>query len=129
MSGAALAIVGDALAELPHLDVAVEDVKRLVLVCDDGLLDEARRRAEAYALYEKRAGNFERERHFAILRLLAEAGLGILSFDDPGLAETSQARVRWRLLARRESQGMSSDDVSALDKNRRDARRRGRNDG
>lgn len=82
----------------PPLDEAHEVVRALVADRNAGLLDEARCQAEAYALYEKRQDNADRERHFWALRILAEAGLGALSFDDPTVIRSSSKRSEWRAL-------------------------------
>ncbi len=63
------------------LERASEAIERLIQNESSGDLDEIRIAAEAQALYEQRAKNAERERHFWTLKTLAEAGLGVLSLD------------------------------------------------
>lgn len=90
---------GDVAGPLPSLKDAQAQV--VVLVADGaaGILDEARRQAEAHALYEKRTTSQERANHYSKMRLLAEAGLGVLSFDDPAVVKKSFQRTAYRALA------------------------------
>lgn len=62
-------------------------------------LGDARAKAEAASLLARRMKNAEQERHFGKLRLLAEAGLGILSFDGYGVDATDEQVKVWRTLA------------------------------
>jgi hypothetical protein len=80
------------------LTVAAERVRSLIAESDTEALDEVRRQAEAHSLYEQRAGHADRARHFSVLRLLAEAGLGAISFDSPELVPRGK-RGNWRSLA------------------------------
>lgn len=64
-----------------------------------GALTEIRAKAEAQALFEKRAGYTEREQHFAKLRLLAEAGLGVLSFNGSVEIDGVDNQQKFRILA------------------------------
>ena len=80
---------------LPDLVKASLQIQEVVDAGAADALDEIRRRAEAHALYENRSGHAEREHHFAQLRVMAEAGIGALSFDDP----TVHACSEWRTMA------------------------------
>lgn len=61
-------------------------------------LTDARARAEAASLFAQRAGHYDDERHYGKLRLLAEAGLGVLSLNGH-LIEASVDILRlWRVL-------------------------------
>jgi hypothetical protein len=84
---------------LPDLDDVAGQIAHLIEEGEGAALDEIRRRAEALMLYENRKRNAESERHFAKLRLLAEAGLGSLSYDDPTVIKSEAERAAWRSLA------------------------------
>lgn len=86
------------LEPLPDLGVLARAIEDLVAQQSADSLDEIRMRAEARALYEKRQGAADRERHFGKLRILAEGGLGSLSFDNPDVIEGSSRRATWRAL-------------------------------
>lgn len=87
------------LAALPDLDRAQGTIDALVEAGAAETLDEARRQSEANALYERRAGYAERADHFARLKILAEAALGVLSFADSSVVEPAARRTQWRALA------------------------------
>lgn len=93
----------DARAEsLPSLQEACTRVVDLAHAGECAQLAEARSQADAHRLYEERASHRERSRHFAILKLVAEAGLGILSFEHPEVIAASDVRgprTDWRSLA------------------------------
>lgn len=95
----ALAVVDESLDVLPPLREAIDHVESLVQDGCADLLTDARRKAEAYALYEKLRHNTERERHFRKMILITEAGIGSLSFDDPDLIPSTNERNRMRALA------------------------------
>jgi len=94
-----LADASQALDALPPLREAAAIVLRLVEEGAAGTLDEARRQSEARALYEKRTHSQERANHYSKLRLLAEAGLGVLSFEDPQVVPAASRRSAYRALA------------------------------
>lgn len=108
-----LVIRGD--DSLPDIRDAQEQVKDLIREGQAGLLDEVRRRAEAQALYEKRAGHRDREEHFARLRLLTEAALGVLGFDDGEVLADLNLHQRgcWRALASAFERGKLLDCANA----------------
>lgn len=100
MSTTEIAIRPEALAserELPSLAIVAERI--LEMAQPD--LDEIRRSAEAYALYEQRTGNDERAIHCVKLARLAEAALGVLAFDDPSVLEMGLPADKRGLVARR----------------------------
>lgn len=87
-------------ASLPAIKEVAAEVARLIEARDAGQLGHARSVAEAQALFEKRSGHIERERFFCKLKMLAEAGLGVISWDHPELLEARFSHVgEWRTLA------------------------------
>lgn len=99
MSGE-LAIIPRAVEAL-NLTDAVEAILGMVDEQEIGKIDEVRRRAEAHALYEKRRDNLEGERGYSTLRLLSEAAIGVLAFDDPQLLRQANLtyKAAWMALA------------------------------
>lgn len=89
-------VLASSEAVLPDIVDVERQVIALIADGNSDVLDEVRRRAEAAKLYEQRSGNVERERHFARLRLLAEAGIGALAFDDPDVLKGKT--VSWKTL-------------------------------
>lgn len=111
-----LATIGVDLGAQDKNEIAAATARVLELaeLKDADLLNDVRHRAEASALYEKRAKNLERERHFGKMRLLAEAGLGIISLDS---GSSEGAEKEWRTLAAGLERGVlwscTSDGTSA----------------
>lgn len=87
-----------AIETLMDLPLAIRQVELLIREGATDVLDEARRQAEAHALYAKRSHAEQRELHFTKIRVLAEAALGVLSFDQPEVV-TRGKRGDWRALA------------------------------
>lgn len=104
-------------------------IAELVQEGDSDRLADTRAQADAHRLYEERAGAIDRAQVFAQIKLLAEAGLGALSFDDyPTLAVGSYPDgvkigphllpvvtvKRWRILAHAQERGVLLKIVSQL---------------
>lgn len=96
-------------------------IAELVQDGDAARLVDARSQADAYRLYEQRTGAIDRAHMFAQIKLLAEAGLGALSFEDyPTLAVDGYpdgvkigpevvpvvTAKRWRILAHAQERGV-----------------------
>lgn len=87
---------------LPALDASLRIVTELAHAGNADALSETRIQADAHRLYAERAGHHERARHFAILKLVAEAGLGVLSYEHSDAlkaAVPSGNASDWRALA------------------------------
>lgn len=103
MSGSgALVTTGGDIDRRSELSEAVARVEVLLRrpgdeACSE--LSEARAKAEAASLWAKRAKHAEEERHFGKLRVIAEAGLGVLSLDGFDVPENAYDVKRWRVLA------------------------------
>lgn len=96
-----LVALDDSQAQVANIASAAREMLRLVEEQRADLLDEVRRRAEAASLYEKRKHNLDGERAYATLRLLAEAAIGILAFDEPELLKRQNLTYQsaWKALA------------------------------
>lgn len=86
-------------AGLPSLTDAEQSVWHLIANGEGQVLDEAHRQIEAAALYEARSGNEANAVQYCKMRLLAEAGLGVLSFADRDAVPSAHRRGVWRVLA------------------------------
>lgn len=99
---AALAVIGggdDQLDKLPDLAIVETHVREAVALGEKEVLSDAARRAEAQSLYKKRRGYVDREKHFARLRILCEAGIALIYCDLPRGERPSLARTDWIIYA------------------------------
>lgn len=68
--------------KLPDLALVEAQVRDAVAAQEKDVLTDAAKRAEAQALYEQRKGFLDRERHFARLRVMCEAGIAVIACDE-----------------------------------------------
>ncbi len=94
-----IAIRNDELEPLTDYATIIEQIHALVENEASEELEEARRRSEAFALYETRRKNAERARYYWTLKILTEAGLGCLAFEHPEVIPSSNLRNDCRVLA------------------------------
>ena len=83
----------------PNISEVIEQVDELVSSQRDDLLKEGRIQAEAQSLYLQRAGNRDAANAFLRVKILAEAALGVLSFDDSSIIDKDHYRKTFRELA------------------------------
>lgn len=101
---------------LPSLEELKNEIDQLVAKEDQDQLDEIRRQAEAHRLYAYHSKITEREDFFSRLRMLAEAALGILSFDQKlDLNQPHSQLAEWRVLGAAYERGVF--DVALKEQN------------
>jgi hypothetical protein len=101
---------GEELAELPDLSLAVSQVQGCIDAQDREALTDAKRRAEAQALYEKRKGYEDRELHFGRLRMVCEAGIAVIALDTRDRVDAPPQD--WTLLAAAFERGKLLDELA-----------------
>lgn len=100
---------------LPSLVLAQDAFKEFITAKDDESLSKVQVAAKAQELYEEESGHHERSRHFAVLRLLAAAAIGVLSYDESSVIQGQTRLVAWRRLAAAYERGKLIDICSTLD--------------